>query len=331
MAVRLRIEIGKARRAGRVLLHFRREFVLLLVPRMGAQVEVRPAGYALQFLVAERGVTVHQVVGLLGIVGEILPRHVEDTDGVAAHTDVFPPGEPVLQPPVLPLVLRAGMDEELDLQHVEFPYAEQEVAGIDLVAEPLAHLGDAEGQLARRGGQHVVEIHEYALGRFRAQVRVGVFFRDRAHPGLEHQVEGPRFGQIRGTARGTGGSDLVGAPPTLALAAVHQGVDEGLLVTRVLPCQRVHQDGAVQPLHVIPLIDVPPPPGIHDVVLQFDAHRAVIVQALQPAVDFGARVDDSAAFAERDELFQRGSGHREPFRLNEGEMTGSAVLTARRA
>ena len=209
------------------------------------------------------------------------------------------------------------MDEELDLHHVEFADAEQEVAGIDLVAEPLAQLGDAEGQLARRGGQYVVEIDEDALGRLRAQVGKSTLFRNRTHLGLEHEVEGPRLGQVRGPAGGTRIPGLVGAPPSLALAAVHQGVDEGLLVTRILPGQRIHQDGAVEPLHVVPLIDVAPPPGVHDVVLQLDAHRAVIVQALQAAVDFRARVDDSAALAERDELFQRDGGHRVPFRFEQ--------------
>ena len=315
MAIRLRVEIGKPCRAGRVFRDLRREFVLFLVPRVGAQIEVRPARDALQFLETEGGIPVHQVVGLLGVVGEIFPRHVKDPDVVPADADVFPPGEAVFQPTILPFVLGTGMDEELDLQHVEFADAEQEVAGIDLVAESLAHLGDAEGQLARRGGQYVVEINEDALGRFGTQEGISPFFRYRPHLGLEHQVEGPRLGQVRGSAGGTHTLYLVGAPPALALAAVHQGVDEGLLMARVLPGQRIHQDGAVEPLHVIPFIDVAPPPGVHDVVLQLDAHRAVIVQALQAAVDFRARVDDSAALAEGDELFQRDSGHRGPFRF----------------
>jgi hypothetical protein len=67
---------------------------------------------------------------------------------------------------VVPLHLGAGLDEELHLHLLELPHAEDELPRDDLVAEGLAGLRDAEGDLHARALLHVQEVHEDALCRF---------------------------------------------------------------------------------------------------------------------------------------------------------------------
>jgi len=79
---------------------------------------------------------------------------------------------------------------------LELAGAEGEVAGRDLVAEGLAHLGHAERQLAPRGLQDVEEIDEDALGGFGPQVGESGLVLHRPDMGPEHAVEHPRRGQL---------------------------------------------------------------------------------------------------------------------------------------
>ena len=67
-------------------------------------------------------------------------------------------------------VASLGMAEELDLHLLELARAEGEVARVDLVAEALADLGDAEGELDPAGVEDVLEVGEDALGGLGAQV-----------------------------------------------------------------------------------------------------------------------------------------------------------------
>ena len=84
----------------------------------------------------------------------------------------------------------AGRHEELDLHLLELAGAEDEVARRDLVAERLADLGDPERRLLARELQDVLEVDEDALRGLGAQVdRPSPSSRDRAHVGLEHEVE----------------------------------------------------------------------------------------------------------------------------------------------
>jgi hypothetical protein len=223
--------------------------------------------------------------------------------------------------------------EVLDLHLLELARAEGEVAGRDLVAEGLADLRDPEGELAAHGVQHVAEVHEDPLRRLGAQVGqprivAGV---DRAHGGLEHQVEGAGRRQLDRPALGAlellglearvdGGQalgllvearlvELIGAVPRLAGAAVGHGIGERRLVPGVLPDQPVHQDGGVQPLHVVALVHDRAPPGALDVVLQLDPEGTIVPGAAEAAVDGGRREDEATSFREADDLFQGGGGH----------------------
>ena len=95
-----------------------------------------------------------------------------------------------------PFQVGAGFAEKLALHLLELTGAEGEVAGGDLVAERLAHLADAEGQLAAGGALDVGEVHKDALGGLRPQVAGGGGILSDADGGLEHQVELADGGEI---------------------------------------------------------------------------------------------------------------------------------------
>ena len=93
------------------------------------------------------------------------------------------------------------MTEELHLHLLELARAEGEVAGGDLVAEALAHLGDAERDPHPLRVEHVLEVHEHPLGRLGTQER-GIFGPPQGPDGgLEHQVEFARLGHRAGLRR----------------------------------------------------------------------------------------------------------------------------------
>jgi hypothetical protein len=219
----------------------------------------------------------------------------------------------------------AGANEVLDLHLLELARAEGEIAGCDFVAEGLANLGDAKGQLSAHGIEHVAEVDVDALRGFGPHVdqpRIVARIHG-ADAGAEHEIEGTRGRQILRTTFGTGnllgldgGIDfgqalgvspllrrehVIRARPRLARAAVRHRIGEGRLVARVLPHQAIHQNGGVEPFHVVALVHDRAPPGALDVVLQFDAQRTVVPGAAETAVDRRRWKHESTAFAETDD------------------------------
>ena len=159
------------------------------------QVVIGAVGDALQFRPSP-GEPVLNVVAVLGVMGQFVLAVAAQPQVLAPDTQVHVPLEAVLDPPVQPFLVGARFHEELHLHLLELPGAEGEVAGGDLVPERLADLADAEGQLLACRVEHVFEIDEDALGGLRPQKDlVGRVFH-RAHEGLEHQVEAPRFRQL---------------------------------------------------------------------------------------------------------------------------------------
>ncbi len=80
--------------------------------------------------------------------------------------------------------------------------AENEIPGRHFVAKRLPNLRYTEREFAPAGGQHVEEINENALGRFRTQIDQGrqIVLGRGAHVCLKHQVKRPWVGQIFRTA-----------------------------------------------------------------------------------------------------------------------------------
>src|SRR5438552_17321800 len=272
---------------------------------------------------------VHRALGIMGelVAGVLVQLHVLRGQAVAREPGLAI-GDPTVVPdfvrgPALETVVR--VHEELDLHLLELARAEDEVARRDLVAERLADLCDAEGQLASRRLQQVVEVDEDALRRLRPQVRDGGVLFHRPHERLEHQVElawrrqlplaairteRPPFSAVLARLPGLDGElvalrgravmrpvdlvHLVGAEAVLALAAVDHRIGEVLDVAARLPDHRVHQDRGIEAHHVVALLDEVAPPDALDVGFQPDAERAVVPARAGAAIDL-ARLEDEAA------------------------------------
>ena len=119
---------------------------------------------------------------------------------------VLPVGEP--------LQVGVGLAEELALHLLKLAGTEGEVARGDLVAERLADLADAEGQLAAGRALDVRKVDEDALRGLGAQVAGGGGILGHADGGLEHQVELADGGEVVLAADGAddlgvGGDELV--------------------------------------------------------------------------------------------------------------------------
>ena len=149
-------------------------------------------------------------------------------------------------------MIRAGLAEELALHLLELAGAEGEVARGDLVAERLAHLAHAEGQLAAGGALDVGKVDKDALRGLGTQIAGRGAVLGHADGGLEHQVELADGGKVVLAAHGADDvlvlcnerihlvkahgvhvhlgvlltDQLVGAVTGLAGTAVQQGVRE---------------------------------------------------------------------------------------------------------
>ena len=109
--------------------------------------------------------------------------------------------------------------------------------------------------------------------------------------------------------------DLVGAEALMTLTAVHQRIGESTEVAGGNPGLRIHQDGGVQTDVVAVLLDELLPPGPLDVVLQLHAERTVVPGVGEAAVDLAAGKDETAVFAEGNDLVHGFFGvfHLSPF------------------
>ena len=227
--------------------------------------------------------------------------------------------------------VRALLAEPLVLHLLEFDGAEDEVAGRDLVAERLADLRDAEGDLGARRALHVQKVDEFALRRLGAQIDFVLALVGDAARGLKHQVEGADGRPVALAADGAAdvvlvdvclhllvghqvGIDLalgvrldevVGAVTALAVLAVHLGVGKARGVTARFPDARVHEDGGVHAVGIVALLHEALPPCAFDVVLDLHTHGAVVPGVAHAAVDLAAGENDAARLAQRDEFVHR--------------------------
>ena len=122
--------------------------------------------------------------------------------------------------------------------------------------------------------------------------------------------------------------ELVGAVAELGFLAVDHGIGETVDVPGSFPDGGVHDNAGIEPFNVFAALDKVAPPGLLDVVAQFDAEWAVIKEAVVAAVDFGGGEDKASAFTEADEFFHESivgcrCSHRKPKMLS-GDV-GSSV------
>ena len=210
-------------------------------------------------------------------------------------------------PPLEPLLVGAGLHEELHLHLLELAGPEDEVPRRDLVAERLPDLGDPERDLLARRVEDVEVVDVDPLRGLRPEVHDRGLLLDRPHERLEHEVEqpglgerplGPADGALRvGLAGGALDLRVVGAEAVLALLAVHQRIGEPGDVPRRLPHGGMHQDRRVEALDVVPGVHHGPPPAVLDVLLELHAERTVVPDRAETTVDLGGLEDESAPLA----------------------------------
>src|SRR5882724_8029146 len=130
---------------------------------------------------------IFNIAGGLGIMGQLdmivvtvfLPGYAQ------AQMPVHTPSLPFL----IPFIFSSGTDEELHFHLFELAHAEDELPGHDLVAEGLADLGDAKGDLHAARFLDIQKVDEDTLGRLGTQVDLAGLFGDAAQLGREHEVE----------------------------------------------------------------------------------------------------------------------------------------------
>ena len=300
---------------------------------MAAQVVVGAVSDAPQLApAAAEGELVLDVGGGAGIEGQLGGIMVTQAQGILLDAQGQQPVLAEILPVGEPLQVGAGLAEELALHLLELAGTEGEVAGGDLVAEGLAHLADAEGQLLAGGALDVVEVDEDALSGLGTQVGDGGGILGDADLGLEHQVEVADGGEVVLAADGAdnilvlldegihllgvhgihihslaafGSGDQLVSPLTGAAAlAVHQGVGEGAHVAGGDPGGGVHDDGGIQAHVVVGFLDELLQPCLLDVVLEFHTQGAVVPGVGQTAVDLGAGVDIASVLAQADDHIQ---------------------------
>lgn len=296
---------------------------------MRGEVVVRAVGDALELapLVSAEAEAVLDVSGALGVVGELLRRVLEPAHVLLAHAEAGVPVPALLHPVLLPLLVLARLDEEFHLHLLELAGAEDEVAGRDLVAEALAHLGDAERRLAARGLLDAGEVGEDALGGLGAQVGDGAAVLRGA------EVRGEQARELLGLGEGAlvaavGAVEVgeavlrqlavlglvrllqvVRAVPLVAGGALGERVGERGDVTGGLPDLGRQDHGRVDTDDVLARGDHVAPPLALEVFLQFDAQRPVVPGGALAAVDLAARVDEATALAEADDGVDLVGGH----------------------
>src|SRR5205085_693636 len=178
--------------------------------------------------------------------------------------------------------------------------------------EALADLGDAERQLLARRLLDVLEVDVRALRGFGPEVDdVGVFL-DRAHEGLEHQVEAPWRAKLRsvlwalqvqsvgdlgvtfvGLCQILGTGQLVESVAVAVLNALDERVAERRDMAARHPDLRVHEDARVEADDVVTFLDHGTPPGVLDVLLELDAEWPVVPHGIDAAIDLGRGKDEA--------------------------------------
>ncbi len=296
---------------------------------MRLEVEVGAVRDALELgeLRAAEVEAVLDVDGALRVVRELLLRVLEEAQVLGREPEVEVPVQPRLEPVLVPLLVGAGLDEELHLHLLELARAEDEVAGRDLVAEGLADLADAERRLLARGAGDVGVVDEDALRGLRAQVVHRGLVLHRAEVGGQQTVEVARLGElalhaaVRAVDAGEPAlrralvlvlvrlDELVLAEPLVARRALGQRVDERLEVTRRRPHLRGEDHRGVEADDVVAALHDRAPPLAAHVLLELDAEGAVVPGGAGAAVDLAAGEHEPPALGEVDDGVDAIEGH----------------------
>ena len=297
------------------------EVAEILAAELGVllEIEVSAIGNPLQLLPAKGELVLH-VEGRLGVVGQLIGPMGPQAQLLGPDPKGDVPVQPFLFPVVQPLLVRAGLDEELHLLLFELAEPEDVVAGRDLVAERLTLLRDAEGDPLAGGVEDVLELHEHALGGLRPQVDLGGRVLNRTKECFEHEVELPRLAEFPGAAVGAHPLEVVLAEALMAVLALHQGIGEAGDVPRSLPDLGRHDDAGLEPDDVVAQLHHLPPPELADVVLQGHPQGPEVVDRVDAAVYLAGGEDEATALGQRDQRLDQ------PFGLGDAALCGDAQV-----
>lgn len=284
------------------------------------QVVIGAVGDSLEFLGAE-GERVEEVIGALGVESAIFLGNIENRYFIPRNADRFVPRQAILQPLIEPFFAFRWANKEFDLHLFEFTGAKGKISGVDFVSKGFSDLGDSKRKFFARDLEDVFELDEHGLGGFGAEVGKVSLVLYGADVGFEHQVKLAGFGQLPATGvdhfagfLGAGcGGDLIGTEAALAGFAVDHGIGESGLVSTGFPYGATHEDGAIHPDDIVPVLGHTFPPVILQISFQGSPQGAVIPSTVEAAVDFGRREDKASAFTESDDLFHAVIRHRSIF------------------
>ena len=112
------------------------------------------------------------------------------------------------------------------------------------------------------------------------------------------------FGEFAAAVRAVWGIKMVFAEAAVALAAFGEGVGEARDVSAGAPDVGAHEDGGVESYDVVAAPNEGLPPGVLDVLLEFDAEGAVVPGAGEAAVYLAALEYEASTLAEGSEFVQ---------------------------
>ena len=294
---------------------------------MAAQVVVGAVGNAPQLAPVGEREGIFDISGGTAVESQLCGLVVTQAQVLLLDAQAQQPVLAVILPVSEPLQVGARLAEELALHLLELAGTEGEVARRDLVAEGLADLADAEGQLAAGGALDVGKVDEDALCGLRAEVAGRGAVLGDADGRLEHQVELADGSEVMLAADGADdvlvlgdelvhlvkahgidvhfgvlvADELVGTVTCLAGAAVQQRVREARHVTGGDPGLRIHDDGCIQAHVVGAFLHELLQPCFLDVVLELDAQRAVIPAVGKTAIDLRTGEHVTTVLAEVDD------------------------------
>ena len=143
----------RAVRAGGWFNHIRHKLMLRLfvevfkrfatVLRVLFQVIIGPVGDSFQ-LAPSHGEQVFDVHAALGIVGQFVFLMFTQPDVLFADAIFFIPGKPLIDPSLVPFLVRTRHNKELDFHLLELARTKSKVARGDFVAKGLTDLRDSE-------------------------------------------------------------------------------------------------------------------------------------------------------------------------------------------
>ena len=95
---------------------------------------------------------------------------------------------------------------------------------------------------------------------------------------------------------------MIDAETAFAFFAIDQAIHKIFDVSAGLPHARMGNSRALDADHIIVILHHGPPPVATDIIAEFDAKGAEVIDASHAAVDLGVGVDEAAPLAERNDL-----------------------------